>query len=50
MSETQLIQRACEGDGRAVKALYDRYGPRVYAVVRRIAGDDELARDYTQKT
>jgi len=49
MSETQLIQRACEGDGRAVKQLYDRYGPRVYAVVRRIAGDDELARDYAQE-
>jgi RNA polymerase sigma-70 factor (ECF subfamily) len=49
MSETQLIQRACEGDGRAVKALYDRYGPRVYAVVRRIAGDDDLARDYAQE-
>ena len=49
MSETQLIQRACEGDGRAVKQLYDRYGPRVYAVVRRIAGDDDLARDYAQE-
>ena len=49
MSETQLIQRACEGDGRAVKALYDRYSPRVFAVVRRIAGDDELARDYAQE-
>ena len=49
MSESQLIQRACEGDGRAVKALYDRYAPRVYAVVRRIAGDDELARDYAQE-
>ncbi len=49
MSETHLIQRACAGDGRAVKQLYDRYGPRVYAVVRRIAGDDELARDYAQE-
>lgn len=49
MSETQLIQRACEGDGRAVKALYERYAPRVYAVVRRIAGEDELARDYAQE-
>ena len=49
MSESQLIQRACEGDGRAVKALYERYGPRVFAVVRRIAGDDELARDYAQE-
>lgn len=49
MGETQLIQRACQGDGRAVQALYDRYGPRVYAVVRRIAGDDESARDYAQE-
>jgi RNA polymerase sigma-70 factor (ECF subfamily) len=49
MSEAQLIQSACEGDGRAVRALYERYAPRVYAVVRRIAGDDELARDYAQE-
>ena len=49
MSEAQLIQRACEGDARAVRALYERFAPRVYAVVRRIAGDDELARDYAQE-
>ena len=49
MSEAQLIQSACDGDGRAVRALYERYAPRVYAVVRRIAGDDELARDYAQE-
>lgn len=47
--EAQLIRRACEGDGRAVRALYDRYSPRVYAVVRRIAGDDDLAEDYAQE-
>lgn len=49
MTETQLIHRACEGDARAVRTLYDRYAPRVYAVVRRIAGDDDLARDYAQE-
>ena len=49
MNETQLIQRACDGDARAVRALYERYAPRVYAVVRRIAGDDELAKDYAQE-
>jgi len=49
MSESQLIQQAVEGDARAVRALYDRYAPRVYAVVRRIAGDDELAQDYAQE-
>ena len=47
--EAQLIRRACEGDNRAVRALYDRYSPRVYAVVRRIAGDDDLAEDYAQE-
>ena len=49
MTEASLIERACEGDGRAVRTLYERYAPRVYAVVRRIAGDDELARDYAQE-
>jgi len=49
MTETQLIRQACEGDPRAVRALYDRYAPRIYAVVRRIAADDELAQDYAQE-
>lgn len=49
MTETELIRRAADGDGRAVRTLYDRYAPRVYAVVRRIAGDDELAQDYAQE-
>jgi RNA polymerase sigma-70 factor (ECF subfamily) len=49
MNEGQLIKRACLGDGQAVRGLYDRYAPRVYAVVRRIAGDDELAKDYAQE-
>jgi len=49
MTETQLIRQAASGDGHAVRALYERYAPRVYAVVRRIAGDDELAQDYAQE-
>jgi RNA polymerase sigma-70 factor (ECF subfamily) len=49
MDDTILIRRACSGDAAAVRALYDRYAPRVYAVVRRIAGDDELAKDYAQE-
>lgn len=32
-----------------MRALYERYAPRVYAVVRRIAGDDDLAHDYAQE-
>ncbi len=50
MTESQLIRRASEGDARAVRSLYDRYNPRVYAVVRRIAGDDHTAQDYAQET
>jgi RNA polymerase sigma-70 factor (ECF subfamily) len=49
MDDTLLIRKACAGDATAVRALYDRYAPRVYAVVRRIAGDDELAKDYAQE-
>jgi len=49
MTEAQIIRKACEGNGTAVRALYERYSPRVYAVVRRIAGDDDLAQDYAQE-
>ncbi len=49
MNESQLLRKACQGDGPAVRALYERYAPRVYAVVRRIAADDDLAQDYAQE-
>jgi len=49
MTEAQMIRQACEGDGLAVRALYERYAPRVYAVVRRIAGEEDLAQDYAQE-
>jgi RNA polymerase sigma-70 factor (ECF subfamily) len=48
-TERELIRRAAEGDARAIRALYDRYAPRVYAIVRRIAADDDLAQDYAQE-
>lgn len=49
MTESELIRRACNGDGGAIRHLYDRYSPRVYAVVRRIAGDDDTAQDLAQE-
>ena len=49
MNEAQLIRKAVQGDGAAVRSLYERYSPRVYAVVRRIAADDDLAHDYAQE-
>ena len=48
-TEGALIRLAAEGDAQAMRALYDRYSPRVYAVVRRIAGDEDLAQDYAQE-
>ena len=48
-SERQMIRLAADGDARAIRSLYDRYAPRVYAVVRRIAADDDLAQDYAQE-
>ena len=49
LSEAQIIRKACAGDGSAIRLLYERYAPRVYAVVRRIAADDDLAQDYAQE-
>jgi RNA polymerase sigma-70 factor (ECF subfamily) len=49
MSETEFIRRARQGDGDAIRELYRRYAPRVYAVVRRLAGDDSLAEDWAQE-
>jgi RNA polymerase sigma-70 factor, ECF subfamily len=49
MTEHRLIERAAEGDPLAVRTLYERYAPRVYAVVRRMAGDDDVAQDWAQE-
>ena len=49
MSELELIQRAQRGDATAVRELYKLYAPRVYAIVKRLAGDDALAEDWAQE-
>lgn len=49
MTDNELIRQAKRGDEAALRALYRRYAPRVYAVVRRIAGDDALADDWSQE-
>jgi len=48
MSEEEIIRLARRGDEAAVQALYRRYAPRVYATVRRLAGDAALAEDWAQ--
>jgi len=49
MSEKDLIDRARYGDAAAIRALYERHAPRVYAVIRRFAADDALAEDWAQE-
>ena len=43
-----LIRRAIDGDERALRQLWSRYSPHIDAVVRRLAGDPDLAADIAQ--
>lgn len=49
MSESELITRAVEGDAAAQRALYDTHVGRVYRLAYRVAGEEDLARDFTQE-
>jgi RNA polymerase sigma-70 factor, ECF subfamily len=49
MNESDLIERARTGDAQATRALYQQHSGRVYAVIRRLAGDDSLAEDWAQE-
>lgn len=49
MTDTTLIQRARDGDERAYRALYDENVDRIYRLTYRMAGDEELARDFAQE-
>ena len=50
MDERNLIERVRGGDSRAERELYDAHVDRVYRLAYRLAGDDDLARDFTQET
>ena len=43
-----LVARIAEGDAAALAALYDRYGPLVYRLSRRVVGDAGAAEEVTQ--
>ena len=49
-SDADLVERARDGDERAFRALYDRTVDRVFRLAYRMAGDGDLARDFTQET
>lgn len=50
MDDTELIAGVCAGDRTAARRLYDRHAPRVYRLIFRLVGEEELAREYTQDT
>ncbi len=49
MEDNELDRLARAGDGGAIRTLYQRHAQRVFAVVRRMAGDDALAEDWAQE-
>ncbi len=48
MDEALLIQRVRAGDPAAERALYDAHVDRVYRLAYRLAGEEDLAREFTQ--
>lgn len=50
MSETTLVERVLDGDDAAARRLYDEHVDRVFRLAYRMAGDEELAREYAQET
>src|SRR6478735_8803673 len=49
VSETQLVARVINGDPAAQREMYESHVDRVYRLAYRLAGEDELARDFTQE-
>src|SRR6266542_4234886 len=50
VDERELVARVISGEPRAQRELYDSHVDRVYRLAYRLAGEDELARDFTQLT
>ncbi len=50
MDERELIARVRAGDTVAERQLYDAHVDRIYRLAYRLAGDDDLAQDFTQET
>ena len=50
MTDAELIAGVLRGDTRAERTLYDAHVDRVYRLAWRMAGDETLARDFTQDT
>lgn len=49
LDDRALVARVSEGDGRALEALYARYGRACYSLARRILVDEQFAQDCVQE-
>ncbi len=49
MTNFQLIERVSKGDQQAFRALYDENVDRIYRLAYRMAGEENLAQDFTQE-
>lgn len=47
-TDEAILQRVARGDEAAMAELYDRFAPALFAVARRILGDEQEARDALQ--
>lgn len=50
VTDLELVARCLAGDRLAERALYDAHVDRVYRLAFRLAGDADLAQDFTQET
>jgi RNA polymerase sigma-70 factor (ECF subfamily) len=50
VDEPRLIERVLGGDPAAERELYDAHVDRVYRLAFRMAGDEDLAEEFTQET
>ena len=50
MTDQELVARCLAGDRSAERALYDARVDRVFRLAYRLAGDADLAQDFTQET
>jgi RNA polymerase sigma-70 factor (ECF subfamily) len=49
LNDLELVERAKQGDQVAFRRLYDANVDRIYRLTYRMAGSEELARDFTQE-
>jgi RNA polymerase sigma-70 factor (ECF subfamily) len=44
-TDSELMQRVHMNDSKALEALYNRYSPLLYALIKKIVADEEVAKD-----